>query len=99
MAQKAQEILGAKGAKENFYKALKLIYTVIQICGAPPPPGGKPARQKGGDFKAGGGTPPPPLCQSNNTPVRGTRVVPANFGTVEFGGSSFWWSVKIKFFL
>ena len=32
LAQKASEILGTKGAKENFYKAPKLIYTVILWC-------------------------------------------------------------------
>ena len=42
-------------------------------------------------------TPPPP-CESN-TLVRATvGVVSATFGTVEFGGSFFWWSMKITFF-
>ena len=47
LAQKAQEILGAEGARENFYKALKapkLIYTVILwyrfVVQSPPPPRG-----------------------------------------------------------
>ena len=47
LAQKAEEILGAEGAKENVYKALKapkLIYTVILwyrfVVRPPPPPGG-----------------------------------------------------------
>ena len=32
--------------------------------------------------------------------VRATGgVVSATFGTVEFGGSFFWWSAKIRFFL
>ena len=40
-AQKAQEILSAEGAKENVYKAPKLIYTVIlwySFVVRPPPP-------------------------------------------------------------
>ena len=48
VAQKAQKIPGAKGAKENFYKAPKLIYTVILwysfVVQSPPPPwGGEPS--------------------------------------------------------
>ena len=59
LAQKAYEILDAKGAKENFDKVPKLIYTVILWCRfvvcPHPPKGGVPARQKGGDFGGGGG--------------------------------------------
>ena len=58
LAQKAWKISGSEGAKENFYKAPKLIYTVIlwySFVVPPPPPGGEPARQKGGDFKRGEG--------------------------------------------
>ena len=47
LVQKAQKILGVKGAKENCYKAPnapKLIYTVILWCSlgvqSPPPPRG-----------------------------------------------------------
>ena len=40
-------MLGAEGAKENFYKALKLIYTVILwyrfVVRPPPPPRGEPS--------------------------------------------------------
>ena len=44
------------------------------------------------------GPPPPPPCESN-TLVRATvGVVSATFGTVEFGGPFFWWSMKITFF-
>ena len=63
LAQKAQEILGAKGAKENFYKAPKLIYTVILwyrfVVRFPPPPrGGEPSLcdPRGGTSPTKGGT-------------------------------------------
>ena len=42
LAQKAQKILGTEGAKENFYKAPKLIYSVILwysfVVQSPPAP-------------------------------------------------------------
>ena len=51
LAQKAYEILGAKGAKENFYKTPKPIYTMILwsrfVVHPRPPQGGEPAQQKG----------------------------------------------------
>ena len=47
LAQKAWEILGTEGTKENFYTALKLIYTVILwyrfVVRPPPPPRGEPS--------------------------------------------------------
>ena len=57
LAQKAQEILGAEGAKENLDKAPKLIYTVIlwyRFAVRSPPRGGGGAT-KGGRFQGGGG--------------------------------------------
>ena len=43
-------------------------------------------------------TPPAPLCESNTLVKSTAGVGSATFGTVEFGGSIFWWSMKITFF-
>ena len=56
LAQKAQKILGAK---ENFYKAPKLVYTVILwyrfVVQSPPLPWGGTDLTKGGRVQRGGG--------------------------------------------
>ena len=45
-----------------------------------------------------GASPPPPSCQSNTLVKATAGVVSATFGTLEFGGSIFWWPMKITFF-
>ena len=41
----------------------------------------------------------PPPCESNAFVRATVGVVSATFGTVESGGSFFWWSMTMKFFL
>ena len=68
-APKAEKIQGAEGAKEKFYKAPKLIYSVIlwysfvvQFPAPPPPPWGEPSRHwwGGGRYFLGGPKAPIP---------------------------------------
>ena len=57
LAQKAWKISGSEGAKENFYKAPKLIYTVIlwyRFVVPPPPPQGGNQPDKRGGISSGG---------------------------------------------
>ena len=42
--------------------------------------------------------PLPPVCENNTLVGATVGVVSAAFGILEFGGSIFWWSMKIMFF-